>query len=689
MLAPDTATAQLFRRRIPPNPQQPRYRVTPEQPAQAGPIRGPLIRGDGRFLERAQNLVRMVTESGTELKPVAVVSLASFEEYKRVVQLVAREIRLDKGTDEEPQLLNRFLNLYETLIARGFDTTQPVGLILQTDGILYYPLVFTPLNVEGEFGRSLLDRYAEQLPDGRLALREDVVNWPLGRLFVKHHQGWLFIASEAQLNALPDDPARLLHGLDRDHLFAARFDLNHIPKLATRAALSLGEMKAVSEVETELDKATVRLWMGHLRSLAEQSDLLEYTISYDEQARDYVLRQHEVVRPNTERARIMQQRREATSPYHAFYHPEGSILAFHFLTYLSQVQREQLEIILDQSIGRYLLTEEERQELKPVKPTPAKRDRSARRIRRQSEQAPATPPATVTNETATVAENDDPRQRLANLLSKVPPEQLEEITDPQQDHYEAQSVPELTLSTFPEGSVDDVKKLEIILRRIGACYYWGLIGAVRSGTFDGALTCSHDHGFLTAFNIVEGDRFLETFDSIFEETEKHYPELYAKCVRKDYGVLQDFRFTSITFRIGDLIEKSGWSQWIPETIAKRETTFLFAVRSDTVCLAIGQGESPEIQLSEAIMRMDQSLPVYDLFFHFSAYELGRAVARSGDPNRAVPLKIVAGNGNPDARAYAVGELTDYSRTITVRISALLTPSLWRTRENLREIRSYR
>jgi hypothetical protein len=679
----ETSSAQLIRRqlrRIPGFPTaQPGYRVAPLEEQ-------PLIQGDGRILERVRNIVNLFTEGGAELKPVAVVSLTSFEEFKRVLQLVAKEIRLDKNSVEEPVLLNAFLAVYERIVGQGFDTTQPLGLILQTDGILYYPLFFTPLHLESKLGQSFKKDYTEQLPDGRYVIRQDVFNWPLGRLYVRQYNGWLFIASEQQLNSLPNDPTVLLQGLDKKHLMAAKFDLQNMPSLTTRAALSLGEMQAVAQAENELEKAATRLGIGYLRSLAEEADFLEYTVSYDEETADYIIEQKEIVKPNTERAKLLQERRNAKSPFHAFYHPEKAVLASHFVMNLTQSQRKELETIFDESLGKYLLTEEERLELKK-RPQAEQKTQRKRRVQES--------PAELR---ATLSATKDQRDRLAELLSLVPQEQLEqEMNDESEDksndknevELEGNELADIMITKTTGENLTDVQKLEIIFRRIGVAYYWALIGAVRSGKFDSAVTCSFEHGILGVYNIVEGQKFREAFDSIFADLEKEFPEVYARNVRKDYVTSEGFSLTSVTFRPNMFIKNRFLSWLIPKDISERETRFLFGVRNDAVCFAVGQEELPEKRLLAAIAGIKQSLPVDDLFFTFSAYELGLAFAQSGNPNRFTPLKIVAANTNPNARAYAVSTFTDTSKTLTLRVSALLTPSLWRFRENLRDARSYR
>jgi len=298
----ESASAQILRRqleRIPGFPNEQVHRVGPALQQER------IIQGDGRAVERVLNIVGLFTGAEAGLKPVIAVSFASFDEFRRVIDIVARQIRLDQGSHDEPVLLNAALNLYERIVGQGFDTSQPFGVVLQTDGVLFYPMIFTPLNLDSRMGQSLQNQYAEQLPDGRFAIRQEVFRWPLGRLFVQSHNGWAFIAPEALLNTLPDDPTVLLQGLDQEALMAARFDLQNMPALSTRAALTLAEMNAVAQAETEIDRALARLGIGYIRSLAEQADFLEYAFTYDEEYNEYILTQREIVRPNTERARLL------------------------------------------------------------------------------------------------------------------------------------------------------------------------------------------------------------------------------------------------------------------------------------------------------------------------------------------------------------------------------------------------
>jgi hypothetical protein len=645
-LLAESVSAQLIRRqlqRIPGFPSEPGYRVGPALRQER------IIQGDGRAAERVMSIVGLFTGANTELKPVIILSFASFDEFRRVIQIVAQQIRLDKGSFDEPVLLNMALDIYERIVGQGFDTSQPLGVVLQTDGVLFYPILFTPLNLDSNIGRSLQKQYAEHLPDGRMVIRQEMFRWSLGRLYVQEHNGWVFIAPENLLNSLPDNPTVLLQGLDRTALMAAWFDLQNMPALSTRAVLTLGEMNAVAQAETEIDKAVARLGIRYIRSLAEQADFLEYTFSYDEAQNDYVFVQKEIVKPNTERAKLLQERRTGTSPLHGFYHPEGAVLASHFAMPLTKMQREQLVIILRESVGKHILTEEEGKILENSH-TEAEMEQIVKQIPVLSEDHPL-------------------QQQMQNW----------EIAEPTLPDFMWDRLASIPAPT----DLTDAQKLEMLFRRIGAAYYWALIGAVRSGKFDGASTCSQEHGILAAYNIIEGERFQKAFDSIFSEMKEKFPDLYEKNVQKDYAESEGFRLTSVVFRLEDFIKNPFIRSLTPPNLAERETRLILGVREDAVCFAIGQGLQPEKVLVQAIGETKRAKPVNDMFFVYSAHELGKAFAAAGRPECFVRLKLAALDTNPLARAYAYSQFTETTKTITVRASGLLTPSIWRLREAMR------
>ncbi|MDR1923682.1 MAG: hypothetical protein LBQ66_04840 [Planctomycetaceae bacterium] len=617
---------------------------------------------ENRLIERAIKTINLFSNNGQELKPVIVVSLTSFAEFKRVSRTVAEKIRQDRGNQEEPIVLDTFLKIYEEFVNKYFDTKQPFGLILQTDGLLYYPLAFMPLNADSKIFQKLEGGYIEKLEDGRYAIKQDLIRWPLGRLYVQKHNGWVFIATELQLDSLPDNPTQLLPAQkEKNTIFTARFDLTNLPQLSTRAALSLAEIEALSKAETVIEKATTRLSIGQIRSIAEQSDFLEYSFFYDEENNDYVIKQIEIVKQNTEKEKILQQRQNVTSPFHSFYVPENAIFGTHFALHLTQLEKTQYEIILDETIGQHLLTAQERNELKSNKPATQNNPTNKNTVSKNN----------VSGETGIIETKNDGLDVSGELY--LPELKIIEDGDVGGGDVGARE----KLSEF--------RKFEIMLRRIGVCYYWGLLGSIRNGKFDIATTWSDEQGLIGAFKITEGERFQKAFDLTFSQMSKEFPDLYAANVRKDYRQDYGFKLTSVSVKLSELLRSSPIGFLVLDKLRGDGLSILLAVRGDAVCYSVcdaGDRVEQERRFLDAIAGVEKTLPVYDMFFVFSAYELGKSYAKSGNPNRFTQLKTIAENTSQNARINATTKFTNNSKTLTFRINAILTPSLWRMRDNL-------
>jgi hypothetical protein len=623
-----------------------------------------------QFVQNGNVDAKSVLKPGTALKPVAIISLASFSEFKQVAQTVAGRIRESENSTEEPAVLNSFLAFYETLVKNGFDTEQPAGFILQTDGLLYYPMFFTPLNLDSNYGKNLQERYTETTSDGRTVLKTGIIPYPFGTLYVRQYNGWVFIATERQLNSLPDAPSVLLEGLGKEKLLAARFYLDNLPKLTTGTALAFAEMQAVQKAQNEAEKATARLFISYLRALAEQASFLEYSLYYDAKEGDYVIQQKETVKPGTEQAKLLAERRNAASPLHGFYYPENAALAGHFCMPLTKAQRVNLEALLKETLGKQVLTDDEQKVM--YAPAAQTEDKKQEPVQKKEEQKDAEQKDTP---------QKDHRDILAELLAKEHSEEQESA-----DIEEKPApLPELELITLPKTELTKQQKTEIILRRLAACYYWGLLGSVRSGKFDAAFTVSQEHGVLGGFT-VEDERFHKTLDEVFAEIAVQFPDVYQQTINKDYDNINGFKLTKISFVLSDLLRESPLWFLFPSDNNREPITVILGVHQKMVCFAVSRSGTSEQELTTATLASEKSLPVYDVFFVYSAYEIGQMLANAENSERLRRLKQVFANRHPEANAYAdvqwfKTEKNLTGKVITLRISDLLTPSFWRLGRN--------
>ncbi|MGL4594140.1 MAG: hypothetical protein ACRCUY_05370 [Thermoguttaceae bacterium] len=689
---------------------------SPGNREQNGPV-FPLIQGDGRFFERATTALNLVSKMGTNLRPVAIISSASLEEMEDVVTNVIKEIKDNKGTAEQTALLEGFLLFMKSISERGFDTKRPFGLVIQTDDLFYYPLFFAPINPESVSVLPGISEYLRRLPDGRIALRDDVVNWPFGPLFLREQNGWMYVVTEAQFRSLPNDPRIFLRGLPPNMLIWAQFDLQQLPQLTNRAAFAISESRAVALAKNNLELATTRLGMEYLRMLSQQVDYVGYSLSYNKSENEFILKQNEIVKPNSPRSQFLQARRNAVSPFHGFYFPENAIFASHIVTDLSPMQQFHVEMVLDELVGKRLLTQEERSELNylpvyhispvsPVSPvssnspllpiSPGRIGQPQESPRLAPEQPPITPEqlAISAAKSSEIGYSDEARDQLVNLLSRVPVEELERMANDESKRSESSQgksvkaeLPDLVLSDAALEELSNSEKLEAIMRRVGVVYYWGLIGSIRVGAIDGATTISTKDGILGGYRIADGKRFIKTYDQIFVELQTDFPEVSSQCIQKNYREVEGFRLTKITFRVGEVFKKSMWRFLLPMAISQKDLTLILGVRDDAICFCVGEAGKADERLLTAINNMHDPKQVRDTFFVFSAYQLAQSILETGVPNQLLPFQDILAQTKPAAKMSAESNFGDNSRNLTLQVSGFLVPLLGRLRESVQKMTS--
>ncbi|QDU26986.1 hypothetical protein ETAA8_20700 [Anatilimnocola aggregata] len=172
--------------------------------------------------------------SAQEVKPVAVVSVATIEEnLADIIYLTRIAGQADVG---------KTAALVGNAFTNGFDKKRPSGAYVISQGSDFPVVMFVPVkNLE-----TILETFKEQLGepkdagDGVLEVGTDQT------AFIKEQNGWAFIAQQREhLTGLPADPAALLGNLPKDYNIAGRLLANNIPDELKKWAVD--EMKVTFE----------------------------------------------------------------------------------------------------------------------------------------------------------------------------------------------------------------------------------------------------------------------------------------------------------------------------------------------------------------------------------------------------------------------------------------------------------
>jgi len=180
-----------------------------------------------RFAGAVALLLLPLIASAQEVKPIAVVSVASIEDTLADVGYILKSTGNGDFAGTATVFGNAFTN--------GFDKKKPIGAyIVDGGGGDYQGVVFAPvMNLA-----TVLDTFKDNLGDPKDAGDGVQEVGKAQSAFIKEQGGWVFIAQKKEhLTRLPADPAALLGTLPKDYNVAVRLLANNIPADVKRTAI--------------------------------------------------------------------------------------------------------------------------------------------------------------------------------------------------------------------------------------------------------------------------------------------------------------------------------------------------------------------------------------------------------------------------------------------------------------------
>jgi hypothetical protein len=187
--------------------------------------------------------------SATVQKPVAVVSLAGYDAFMGDVNYIAT-------LADNPQLAAGLEGLIKLFTKNqglaGLDKSRPWGAVINVAGEEVTGYAFLPITDADKLGEILepfIGKPAD-LGEGVYKIEGKDHKPPM---FVKEGKGWLFLADKPEkLTNLPDDPATLLGGLEKEYQVAVRLNAGDLPG-------NLRE-KFVAKMKQDSDRDAPKRW---------------------------------------------------------------------------------------------------------------------------------------------------------------------------------------------------------------------------------------------------------------------------------------------------------------------------------------------------------------------------------------------------------------------------------------------
>ncbi|MES1213469.1 MAG: hypothetical protein ABUL64_02690 [Singulisphaera sp.] len=224
-----------------------------------------------------------------DMKPILVVSLAG---YQRIMDDIAFVGKLSDSPDLAKNLEGMITFFTQGQGLAGLDKTKPWGLAASTDGLSFQLLGFVPVTDL----KKLLDALSGFLGDPE---QEDGVykiqaGLPIP-LYVKEHKGYAYLSQDAaSLSSLPDDPTKMLGGLDKQYDVAVRLNVQNIPEVFRQLAIDQIKMGVEGSLEQGPDESDedfeqrskmTQQQMDTLVTTLNELDELTLGLSIDEAAR--------------------------------------------------------------------------------------------------------------------------------------------------------------------------------------------------------------------------------------------------------------------------------------------------------------------------------------------------------------------------------------------------------------------
>jgi hypothetical protein len=269
-------------------------------------------------------MLPLATVSAQELKPVAVISLASVEDTLGDVAYIT------KAAGQEDS--GRTAVLFGNAFTSGLDKKKPIGAYVTAQAGEFPVVMFAPVTDLS----TILGNFKDQLGEPKDA-GDGVQEVGMGQTaFLKEQGGWVFVAQQKEhLTNLPADPSLLLGTLPKDYNVAVRILANNIPEELKKWAID--EIKVAFERTFERQAAeadpdqraamekTGRNAVNQITRLMEEMEEVTMGLAIDSVAKKTYMDVSLIAKDGTSLARQFTMNTGLKSNFAGFLLPEASV----------------------------------------------------------------------------------------------------------------------------------------------------------------------------------------------------------------------------------------------------------------------------------------------------------------------------------------------------------------------------
>lgn len=269
---------------------------------------------------------------------VALLSVSSIDELLGNISYITEA----SGSGDVGQMISMMSNPY----LQGIDRSNPIGMVLTTDGQEFLPLGFVPIKD--------LDKVFESLEETMGAPRDlgnGIKEIPgFQPIFIKEQNGWAFVGQTVESMAnLPKNPIAALGNMPQEYDIAIRGNIQNIPKEYIDMAVNALQdgvtqgLQQLPEEERGNQEAMVKAQLKQMETYIKESD--QITIGWKTEPAE----QHTFIDmsftavPGSSLAKQMSTMANAKSDYTDFVLP-GAALSMNMAT---EIPQEQIQTSID------------------------------------------------------------------------------------------------------------------------------------------------------------------------------------------------------------------------------------------------------------------------------------------------------------------------------------------------------
>ncbi len=271
---------------------------------------------------------RCVAQDAEDVKPVAVLSIASYDRLMSDIAFIGDltgNPDLDKNLEGMIQLFTQGQGL------AGLDRKRPLGLALNTDGLQFQFLIVLPVTDLQQLLAALegLVGAAQDAGDGVFEL--DVFNQ---KIYVKENNTWAYLSTSPEpLATLPKNGGDLFGGLEKTYDIAGRLYVQNVPEVfrtmlidQLRVGVDAGMARQPNESDEayETRRKMVDAQIDSLTTAINDLDQLTLGLTLNREAKTAQLELAFKAVPGTETAKQLSRTKATTSRFAGFLQPDAS-----------------------------------------------------------------------------------------------------------------------------------------------------------------------------------------------------------------------------------------------------------------------------------------------------------------------------------------------------------------------------